>query len=299
LKKDPGEGKLCGMRAMAAGLFALVVFASAGPVAADDAPPADDGVLDAYFRMVERSQAGQPHWISPLITTTPRLNERFRYDTTWQARARDVTLTNYGSGKGVELILAAPVALTLGVPGYVVRDSGSVSRGGWADETFLLKYRFVGADEASGNYVVSAFLGVSVPTGSDALTAGKVVWTPTLAWGKGWGTRDAGFDIQSTLAVSVPAGDKGRIGVPVVWNTAFQGHVLSDKLWPEFEMSLTHWTDGPNDGKWQAIATAGIVFGRFPISGRIHFDLGAGYQFAVSEFRTYDSGWIATVRMPF
>ncbi len=64
-------------------------------------------------------------------------------------------------------------------------------------------------------------------------------------------------------------------------------------------MSLTHWTDGPSDGKWQAITTVGFVAGRFPIAGRVRLDLGLGYQFAVSTFRTYDHGWLATVRVPF
>jgi len=257
------------------------------------------GFLDSYFRMVEKTQAEQPHWISPLVTTTPRLNERFRYDFSWQSRPNDVDLANYGNSKGLELILANRVAMTFGIPAYLVRDSPRGTQSGWADETFQVKYRFLSAPEESGNYVFSAFLNVSVPTGSDAVTAGKPIYSPTLAWGQGWGTRTRGFDIQSTLAVSIPGGDKARIGVPVVWNTAFQGHVLTDWFWPEFEMSLTHWTDGPTDGKWQAIATVGFVAGRFPIAGRLRLDLGVGYQFAVSTFRTYDHAWLATFRLPF
>jgi hypothetical protein len=261
--------------------------------------PAPSGFLDAYFRMVEKTQAEQPHWVSPLVTTTPRLNERFRYDGSWQARPNDVDLANYGNSKGLELILANRVAMTFGIPAYLVRDSPRGTQSGWADETFQLKYRFLSAPEENGNYVFSAFLNVSVPTGSDAFTTGKPIYSPTLAWGQGWGTRTEGFDIQSTLGVSIPSGDKARIGVPVVWNTAFQGHVLTEWFWPEFEMSLTHWTDGPTDGKWQAIATVGFEAGRFPISGRLRLDLGVGYQFAVSTFRTYDHAWLATLRLPF
>ena len=289
------------VRALWSGLV-LAALAGGGALAQAEAsggsaPP--EGFLDRYFRMVEKTQDAQPHWISPLVTTTPRLNERFRYDFAWQSRPNDVDLANYGNSKGIELILATRVAMTFGIPGYVVRDSPRGTQSGWADETFLLKYRFFSANEESGNSVFSAFLNVSVPTGSDAFTAGKPIYSPTVAWGQGWGTRKAGFDIQSTLAVSVPGGDKARIGVPVVWNTAFQGHVLTDWFWPEFEMSLTHWTDGPSDGKWQAIATVGVVAGRFPIAGRLRLDLGVGYQFAVSTYRTYDHSWLATVRLPF
>ena len=290
------------MRAIVSGLVVAALagsraLAQAGEGGAGSSSPG--GPLDGYFRMVEKTQEEQPHWISPLVTTTPRLNERFRYDFSWQSRPNDVDLTNYGNSKGIELILANHVAMTFGIPGYVVRDSSRGTQSGWADETFLLKYRFVSANEENGNSVFSAFLNVSVPTGSDDFTAAKPIYTPTVAWGQGWGTRREGFDIQSTLAVSIPGGDKARIGVPVVWNTAFQGHVLTEWFWPEFEMSLTHWTDGPSDGKWQAITTVGFVAGRFPIAGRVRLDLGLGYQFAVSTFRTYDHGWLATVRVPF
>ena len=180
--------------------------------------------------MVEATQAGQPHWISPLVTTTPRLNERFRFDVSGQSRPSDVEQTNFGSGKGVELIVADRVAVTFGIPGYLVRETPRGTESGWTDEAFLVKCRFASANEEHGNYVVSGFFGVSVPTGSDFATAGTPVYTPTLAFGKGWGTRKTGFDVQSTVAVSIPGGDQGRIGVPVVWNTALQGHVGSEFL---------------------------------------------------------------------
>ena len=287
------------MRWTVSGLFLLTLAGASVRAQAADAPRPADGFLENYFRMVEATQDGQPHWISPLVTTTPRLNERFRYDVAWQSRPDDVDLANYGSGKGLELILLDRVAVTFGIPSYLVRDAPAGTRKGWADETFLVKYRFLSANEENGNYALSAFFGVSVPTGTGPFTTDEVVYTPTLAWGQGWGTRTEGFDIQTTLAVSVPSGGRERLGIPVVWNIAFQGHVLSDKFWPEFEMSLTRWTDGPSDGKWQAIATVGFVAGRFPIAGRLRLDLGVGYQFAVSAFRTYDHAWLATARLPF
>jgi hypothetical protein len=285
------------MRVAAVLLLAAFGAAAARAQAADAG--SSDSFLERYLRLVEKAQDSQPHWISPLITTTPRLNQRFRYDITGQSRPNDVDLTNYGSSKGVELILADRVAVTFGIPAYLVRDSPRGRQTEWADETFLAKYRFASANEEHGNYVVSAFLGVSVATGSDSATAGEAIYTPTFALGKGWGTRKEGFDIQTTVAVSVPGGDKARIGVPVVWNTALQGHVGSEWLWPEFEVSLTHWTDGPSDGKWQAIGTVGLVLGRFPITGRLHLDLGAGYQFAMSTYRTYNHAWVTTFRLPF
>jgi hypothetical protein len=226
------------------------------------------------------------------------LNERFRYDFSFQSRPGEVDLANYGSGKGLELIFTDHVAVTFGIPAYLVRDGPQGTESGWADETFQVKYRLVSANEGKGNYVFTAFFGVSAPTGSDAFSARQPIYTPTLAYGKGWGSREQGFDIQTTLGVSIPGGEEARIGIPVVWSTCFQAHVAKE-LWPEFEVALTHWTDGPSDGKWQAIATAGLVVGRFPIAGRLHFDLGFGYQWAISSYRTYDSAWLATARLPF
>lgn len=289
------------MRPAAAALLLMLLGATTGRAQqdAEGGPSASSGgFLEDYFRMVARAQESQPRWISPLFTTTPRLNERFRYDFSFQARPGDVDLANYGSSKGLELIFTDRVAVTFGIPAYLDRDTPRGTRTGWADETFQAKFRFASAPESSGNYVFSGFLGVSVPTGSDAFTAGVPIYTPTLAFGKGWGSREEGFDIQSTVGVSVPGGDKDRVGMPVVWSTTFQAHVLR-YLWPEFEVALTHWTDGPSDNQWQAIATVGVVAGRFPISGRLHFDVGFGYQWAISAYRTYDSAWLATARLPF
>jgi hypothetical protein len=285
---------------MHAAAVLLAVVGSAALARGEEAEPASPpgGFLDDYFRMVARAQDAQPRWISPLFTTTPRVNERFRYDFSWQARPGDVDLSNYGSGKGLELILTERVAMTFGIPSYFVRDAPRGTQTGWGDETFQLKYRLASAPEESGNYVFSAFLGASVPTGTAPFSSGVAIYTPTLAFGKGWGTREGGFDIQSTLGVGIPGGDRGRVGIPVVWSTTFQGHIAR-YFWPEFEMALTHWTDGPSGDKWQAIATVGVVAGRFPISGRLHFDVGFGYQWAISAFRTYDSAWLATARLPF
>lgn len=279
-----------------AGLFFVVLAAA---FARAETAGTGEGALDSYFRLVDKTQSEQPHWMSPLFATTPRLVERFRYDNIWQSRPNGVDLANYGAGKGLELIPFERVAVLLGVPAYFVRKTPVGTKSGWADETFLVKYRILSANEESGNYIVTGFLGVSVPTGSEGFSAGKTIYTPTIGGGKGWGTRQEGFDIQSTLAVSIPTGDRSRIGVPIVWNTTFQAHVWSEKFWPEVEMNLTHWSDGPNDGKTQAIVTMGVVAGRFPITGRLRAVVGVGYQVAVSSYRTYDHAWLVSMRLPF
>jgi hypothetical protein len=52
---------------------------------------AQDGFLADWFNMVSETQAEQPHWITPLNTTTPRLEQEFRYDMQWQTHNSGVT----------------------------------------------------------------------------------------------------------------------------------------------------------------------------------------------------------------
>jgi hypothetical protein len=90
-----------------------------------------------------------------------------------------------------EVILAAPPVISASGPRGTQTSSGD-----WP--AFLLKYRFASANEQNGNYIVTGFFQMSVPSGYGAGISNNVlVAQPTLAFGKGWGD----FDIQSTLSV--------------------------------------------------------------------------------------------------
>jgi hypothetical protein len=52
---------------------------------------AQDGFFADWFNMVSKTQAEQLHWITPLNTTTPRLEQEFRYDIQWQTHNGGVT----------------------------------------------------------------------------------------------------------------------------------------------------------------------------------------------------------------
>ena len=251
-----------------------------------------------WFERSDRAKESQPHWMTPVVTVTPRLEQEYRYDQVWQNRPKSVSFQSYGFNKGLELIPTEQTEVILGVPGYQKETSPTEDKQGFADASFLLKYRFLSANEENGNYIVTGFLGVSVPTGSDEFTTGHTIYTPTIAAGKGWGTRERGVDIQSTLGISWPDGNEKEIGVPIVWNTALQAHIL-DKLWPEVEANYTHYKEGPNAGKSQTLITTGLILGRYELIGRVRFVIGAGYQQAVSSFRTVNNGWIVTARAPF
>jgi hypothetical protein len=41
-----------------------------------------------------------PHWVTPLATTTPRLEEEYRYDQLWQMNPKGVATDTYDGEKG-------------------------------------------------------------------------------------------------------------------------------------------------------------------------------------------------------
>jgi hypothetical protein len=260
-----------------------------------------------WFPRVTRIQSEQPHWVTPLVTVTPRLEEEYRYDQLWQAQPHGKALDNFGANKGLELIPFQNTEIILGVPGWIAHNGAlphkpkkgkkpgpKPASDGWADETFLIKYRILSGNEENGDYILTAFMGFQVPTGDDGNSAGHTIYTPTIAFGKGFGN----FDFQSTVGVAIPNGGVDRLSMPLNWNTAFQYRVLR-YFWPELEFNYTWFTLGENTGKSQLFVTPGLIIGRIPIHDRVGMTFGAGYQVAVTHHPAYNNAVIATGRIPF
>ncbi len=108
-----------------------------------------------WFPRVTRIQKEQPHWVTPLVTVTPRLEQEYRYDQFWQAQRHGRSLNNFGGGKGLELIPFENTEIILGVPAWIAHGGKKIHgtrkriapSDGWGDETFLLKYRLLSANE--------------------------------------------------------------------------------------------------------------------------------------------------------
>jgi hypothetical protein len=260
------------------------------------------GYFANWFNRVEQAQASQPHWMTPIVTVTPRLEQELRYDQYWQNQGNGGALDTFGSGKGLELVPTTTNEVLINPPAYQERYNKKPASG-WADAQFLVvKQRLLSANEQEGNYIVTAFLGVTAPTGTPAFTNRAWIITPTIAGGKGWGD----FDIQATMGLPVPTAHTGTIGTSVATNVAFQYH-LFNYFWPEFEINHTYWFGGLRGGKNQVFLTPGIILGRFEIYNRIKFIVGVGYQFSVAPpltrepalTPTYDRAWILTTRLTF
>src|SRR5207245_86814 len=52
-----------------------------------------------WFARVARAQAAQPHWITPVVTVTPRLEEEFRYDISEQTQLNGARTEIYGGSE--------------------------------------------------------------------------------------------------------------------------------------------------------------------------------------------------------
>ena len=254
---------------------------------------AQDGYFADWFQRVDKTQAEQPHWITPLATTTPRLEEEYRYDQLWQENAKGITTNNYDGGKGLELIPFEKVEVIFNVPPYIDHNNPK-TKDGWGDVAFLVKYRLLSANEKHGNYILTAFLGWSLPTGQYSNGALHAVITPTIAYGKGF----ANFDAQGTFGVALPVADTNLIGRSYLWNNTFQYRLLR-KFWPEVELNSTFFQDGKNDGMKQNFVTPGLVMGRFHVAKRLGFSIGGGYQIATTHFHATNHNAILSIRFPF
>lgn len=245
-----------------------------------------------YLARVSATQARQPHWMTPIATVTPRLEQEFRFDIAHQVTPTG-DITNFDNGKGLELIPTSRTELLINLPPWLMHENPA-SPDGLGDVSFTMKYRLWARDEEAGNGILTAFLGGSIPTGSYKNGSASAIVTPTLAGGKGWGR----FDFQSTLAGTLPVDSVKTVGRTIQSNTAFQLRVLR-QIWPEAEINSTFWKGSSNDSKKQTFLTPGIIFGRFPIHHRMALVAGAGFQIAATHYHQYNHAVLVTLRMPF
>ncbi len=251
---------------------------------------------------VEQARATQPHWETPLATSTPRLTQEVISNILLERLGNGEDLYNFGGGKGLDLIPTTTNQISLYSPPYEVRTEPRAAHGLGDWPFFLLKQRLVSANEENGNYIVTAFVSGQAPIGDVPFTNNAYVVTPTLAAGKGWGS----FDIQASVAVPVPLEFENKIGTSLASNVALQYHVWK-YFWPEFEFNDTYWFDGERAGKDQLFLTPGIVFGPFPVNQSIKLNFGVGYQFAILPTKLtlepltpmYDHSVLFTARVDF
>ena len=295
------------MRSPAASLLRTVLACACIVVCFPPHTRAEEGgsFIAHYQARVTATQAEQPHWVTPLVTVTPRLEQEVRADFVRQTNPKLYNTWNFDNGKGLELIPERHIELLFNLPPYLAHAAPGV-KDGFGDVSFNSKYRFFARNEEHGNAIITAFLAGTVPTGKNANGSCCATATPTLAVGKGFGL----VALTSTAGGSFAASHSRKLGHTVAWNSVVQYHLArhgaAHFFWPEAEINSSFFFGGVNDGKRMAFATPGLLIGRIPLShdgegkpGRLGLTFGAGEQIALTHFHTYNHGLVFTVRMPF
>src|SRR5580658_9780453 len=190
------------------GLGCAVAVLALSPFAAQ-ADPLDPTFVQSWMAMATATQADQPHWMTPLVLVTPRLEQELRVDNYFQkngtgSQGNGQTIENFGGPGGIraEIIPTYYTEIILAVPpqesAWGPKGPGQ-GPGDWP--AFLVKDRFISANEENGNYIVTGFFQVSDPSGTPGKISNNVlIAQPTLAFGKGWGD----FDIEMTISQQDP-----------------------------------------------------------------------------------------------
>ncbi len=275
------------------------------PTGQQPAPQAyPDTFWGRYEARVTATQSQQPHWVTPLVTVTPRLEQEFRTDFVHYHNTHTREIWNYDNGKGLELIPEKHTELLFNLPPFFDRSNGESD--GFGDVSFLMKERIYARNEEHGDAIVTAFFGATVPTGKNGNGSCCAVVTPTLAVGKGYGN----FDWTSTAGGSLPVSNTKGLGRSVIWNNVAQYRLartgVARFFWPEFEVNSMFFKGGANDGKVQVLGTPGLILGRIPLThdasgkpGRLGLTFGAGEQIALTQFHTANHYTVITARIPF
>ena len=281
-------------------LFSIVALALA--VAAEGQ---GSSFIARYQARVSATQAEQPHWVTPLVTVTPRLEQEVRTDFLRTTNAATVTKWNYDNGKGLELIPERHVEILVNLPPFIAHHSAG-DNDGFGDVSFNSKYRFYARNEEKGNAIITAFFAGSIPTGKNGNGSCCAVVTPTLAMGKGFGL----LALTTTAGGSLPITNSKGLGHTIAWNNVAQYRLAKTGVarffWPEVELNSSFFKGGASDGKTTVYATPGLIVGRIPLThdasgkpGRLGLTFGAGDQIALTKFRSSNHNLVFTARLPF
>jgi hypothetical protein len=286
------------MRRLPLSLFFLLVSAGMHAQGGSTAT-APSGFFNQWLARTSTTQAKQPGWAVPLVTTTTGLIQVARTDIVRQTAPALTHTWNFGNSKGVNVVPWANTELVVNLPPYIKHNSTAIDGAG--DMSFMGKYRIASGNAQHGNYTLSAWVLATIPTGSYKNGSTDASVAPSVGGGKGIGR----FDVQSTLGATLPTGNPAitTSGRPVAWNTVAQYRV-GRLFWPEMESNATYYKGGTNDGKTQEFVTPGLIVGKCALhpgdpKSRPGLAFGGGMQIATSHFHSYNHAVVLTARWIF
>lgn len=264
---------------------------------AQDNKDDDESFTERWQMRATKTQAKQPKWSVPMLSPFPMLAQVYRSDFTRQITPAGKENWNLGTGKGFNLIPFANTQVDVLTPGFVTHGDGTAD--GFGDVSFLGKYRFASANEQHGNYIASAALAVSFPTGSHKNGSSTAVLTPTLMGGKGFGR----FALFTTLGGSLPTSN-GQVNGRILHSNTVAQYKFGKYFTPELELNSNRYFGGTRDGKTQTFLTPGVILGKFPIRpasahSRMGLVGGIAFQTAVTSYHTYNHALVTSLRLAF
>jgi hypothetical protein len=275
----------------------LLLFSLIGLLAICRNAHAQQNFFDRWQARASATQALQPKWAVPVVSPYPMLIQVFRSDFTRQISPTHVQTWNLDTSRGLNLIPCARTEVDIFTPPFFVH--GDTTPNGFGDFSMSAKFRILSGDEEHGNYLLSAFVVATVPTGSYKNGATDASINPTLSGGKGFGR----FDVITNLGGTLPTGNTATTGRTITTNTAAQYHI-GKYIWPELELNSTSWYGGTRDGKTQAFLCPGLMASKFALhpqdkKSRTGLAAGVGFQTAVTTYHTYNHSLIFTGRFLF
>jgi len=275
----------------ALGFFSLTVIAQTH----------QDNVVEEFGKKWQaratKTQAEQPKWAVPMYSPFPMLAQVFRLDYSRQRVAGGSDNWNIGGHKGFNFIPFARTQIDVFFPGYILHGADH-SQDGFGDTNVVGKYRFLSANEKTGNYAVSGALSLSIPTGSYKNGAPSTVLTPSLIAGKGFGK----LALFSSVGGALPTSGTATSGRTIHWNSVAQ-YKVGKYLTPELELNSNTWLGGTRDGKTQMFLSPGLLT-KFPLrpkdpTSRLGLILGVAFQTSVTSYHSYNHGLAVTTRFGF
>jgi hypothetical protein len=292
VKSDPAFKLSSGVTSLAKFIAAAILLALSASA------QAQDNFFTRWEHRASETQSRQPSWSVPLVAPYPMLIQVLRADFTRQVTPALTDTWNYGASRGLNLIPGFNSEFDFYYPPYIQHNTPA-AKDGAGDIGFLAKYRFFSANEKSGNYMVSAQVVATIPTGSHSNGSPEGSVQPALLIGKGSGH----FDVITSLGGNLPTGETAKLGQTVVWNTTAQYRVFKYVV-PEVESNATFFYGGKNNGKKQNFVTPGVTFSKFKFhpddpKSRPAIAFGAGEQIATSRFHAYNHNLVFTARLLF
>src|SRR5580658_7906596 len=155
--------------------LSLLLLLATVPVFAHDAPspsatststsatPGSGNFYAWWSARTNATQAKQPAWAVPLVTTYTGLFQVVRTDIVRQIAPARTGTWNFDNSKAVNFIVpGANTEIAIDLPPYIQHNTKAVD--GWGDFSFLVKYRIASGNAQHGTYTLSAWVLTTVPT---------------------------------------------------------------------------------------------------------------------------------------